>query len=185
MHPYQMQRLLKMRRKDEILALKRGSLYHAIGRLERAGLIEVETTERNGKRPERTTYRITPAGAQALGEALRRMLAVPRRESSEFMAAVSFLVHLPAEEAVGFLEERCRRLESDMTWRAGALVAAGAFVPRIHLVESEYLVAMQRAELEWVRGLAQDLRAGTLTWNFEEIIAAVNADREAASDGKE
>ena len=33
MHPYQMQRLLHLRHKDEILALKRGSLYHAIRRL--------------------------------------------------------------------------------------------------------------------------------------------------------
>ena len=37
MHPYQMQQLLRLRHKDEILALKRGSLYHAIARLQRAG----------------------------------------------------------------------------------------------------------------------------------------------------
>jgi DNA-binding PadR family transcriptional regulator len=185
MHPYQMQRLLRMRHKDEILALKRGSLYHAIGRLERAGLIVVETTERNGKRPERTTYRIATTGGDALGAALRRMVSVPRRESSEFMAAMSFLVHLPAEEAAGHLEERCRRLEDDITWRAGALVGATAFVPRIHLIESEYLLAIQRAEATWVRGLIEDLRAGTLTWNFDEIISAVHVEREAASDGKE
>ena len=54
MHPYQMQRLLRLRHKDEILVLKRGSLYHAIGRLMRAGLIAVKTTGREGKRPERT-----------------------------------------------------------------------------------------------------------------------------------
>jgi len=185
MHPYQMQQLLRMRHKDEILALKRGSLYHAIGRLERAGLIEVETTGRNGKRPERTTYRMTPAGGEALSATLRRMVSVPRRESSEFMAAMSFLVHLPADEAAGYLEERSRRLEDDITWRAGGLVSAAAFVPRIHLIESEYLLAVQRAELEWVRGLAQDVRTGALTWNFDEIISAVNADRIAASDGKE
>jgi DNA-binding PadR family transcriptional regulator len=184
MHPYQMQRLLRMRHKDEILALKRGSLYHAIGRLERAGLIEVETTERNGKRPERTTYRIAPAGEEALGASLRRMVSVPRRESSDFMAAMSFLVHLPAEEAAGYLEERCRRLEDDITWRAGALVGAAASVPRIHLIESEYLLAIQRAEAAWVRGLIEDVRSGALTWSFEEIISAVRAEREGASDGK-
>jgi DNA-binding PadR family transcriptional regulator len=185
MHPYQMQRLLLVRHKAEILALKRGSLYHAIGRLERAGLIEVETTGRNGKRPERTTYRITPAGGEALGESLRRMVSVPRRESSEFMAAMSFLVHLPAERAAEYLEERCRRLESEITQYVGSLVATAAFVPRIHLIESEYLVAMLRAELEWVRAMVEDIRAATLTWDFEEIISAVHLEREAVSDGKQ
>jgi DNA-binding PadR family transcriptional regulator len=185
MHPYQMQRLLGMRHKQEILALKRGSLYHAIRRLERTALIEVETTGRNGKRPERTIYRITPGGEESLGAALRRMVAVPRRESSEFMAAMSFLVHLPADEAAGHLEERCRRLEGDITWHVGALVGASAFVARIHLIESEYLIAMLRAELAWVRGLADDLSAGTLTWDFDEIISAVDAERAAANDGKE
>jgi DNA-binding PadR family transcriptional regulator len=92
MHPYQMQRLLRLRHKDEILVLKRGSLYHAIGRLMRAGLIAVKTTGREGKRPERTTYRIMPAGRDALVNTLRKIVATPRRESSEFMAAMSFMV---------------------------------------------------------------------------------------------
>jgi len=33
MHPYEMQRLIRRRRKDDFLVLKQGSLYHAIGRL--------------------------------------------------------------------------------------------------------------------------------------------------------
>src|SRR5271170_7017053 len=98
MHPYQMQRLLALRHKDEILALKRGSLYHAIGRLLRAGLIAVETTGRDGKRPERTTYRITSAGSKEFKLTLRKILSVPRREASDFMAAMSFLVHLDTGE---------------------------------------------------------------------------------------
>src|SRR4029453_19107495 len=58
MHPYHMQRLLRARHKDEILALKRGSLYHAINRLVRAGLIEPVSRDRAGRRPHRTTYRL-------------------------------------------------------------------------------------------------------------------------------
>src|SRR5690606_40911038 len=81
MHPYEMQRLLRERRKDELLALKRGSLYHAINRLARNGLIEVVGTSREGKRPERTTYRITPAGERELLETLREMVAEPRSEA--------------------------------------------------------------------------------------------------------
>ena len=94
MHPYQMQSLLRLRHKDEILALKRGSLYHAIGRLVRDELIAAKSTTRNGRRPERTTYAITATGRKEFTRVLRNIIAVPRRESSEFMAAMSFLVHL-------------------------------------------------------------------------------------------
>jgi len=62
MHPYEMQRLLLDRHWDEVLVLKRGSLYHAIRRLVSSKLIKIVGTSRDGKRPERTTYQITPAG---------------------------------------------------------------------------------------------------------------------------
>ena len=77
MHPYEMQRLLRERHKDELLVLKPGSLYHAISRLLRSQLIEAGETTRNGRRPERTTYRITPEGDAELIRWLRQMIAVP------------------------------------------------------------------------------------------------------------
>jgi DNA-binding PadR family transcriptional regulator len=184
MHPYQMQRLLRMRHKDEILALKRGSLYHAIGRLLKADFIAVEGTGRNGRRPERTTYRLTEAGEQGLVEKLQRMIAEPRQESSEFMAAMSFLVHLPAAEAAEKLEDRARALETRTISQAGVLAGASAFLPRIHLIESEYLVAMLKAELAWVRELGEDLRAGRLNWNIEEVLAEAQAERIRADGPK-
>ena len=51
MHPYEILRLLKERHKEEVLVLKRGSLYHAIERLLAAGHIEELDTRRNGRRP--------------------------------------------------------------------------------------------------------------------------------------
>src|ERR1700743_17588 len=75
MHPYQMQKLLRDRHKDELLVLKRGSLYHAIHRLERGELIEAVRTARQGKRPERTTYSITPAGKKELVRWLQQMIS--------------------------------------------------------------------------------------------------------------
>jgi DNA-binding PadR family transcriptional regulator len=185
MHPYQMQRLLKERHKDEVLALKRGSLYHAIARLERAALIEVETTGRDGRRPERTTYRITPAGIEAVLGKLRQIIATPRQEPSEFMAAMSFLVHLSPEEALECLPERERQLQAAIDARTAGMEAASAVVDRINLVESEYLLVMQKAELGWVRALEEDLRSGKLTWNTETIIRGADASRRAAARGKE
>lgn len=169
MHPYQMQQFLHSRQKDEILALKRGSLYHAIGRLMRTGLISVETTGREGKRPERTTYRITPEGMKALVDALRKIVATPRRESSEFMAAMSFLPHLDTQEAVLLLEERAGKLNCEIADILAGLSAALTHVLPIHLVESEYLLAMLEAEVAWVRKLEAEIQTGTLTWDLDAI----------------
>ncbi len=181
MHPYQMQRLLRLRHKDEILALKRGSLYHAIRRLVRDELIAVESTERAGNRPERTVYRATAAGLATLSEVLRRIVGTPRRESSEFMAAMSFLIFLTPEEAAERLNERVRRLEAEVAGYAERLSQAGEYVPRIHLLEGEYLVSMQRAELEWVKGLRDEIQQGRMRWDLEQILREVRAGVEAAS----
>src|SRR5437016_1094606 len=83
MHPYEMQRLIRQRKNDNFLDLKRGSLYHAIGRLERVNLIEPVATTREGRRPERTVYRLTEDGAAETLAWLRELLANPARDSTQ------------------------------------------------------------------------------------------------------
>src|SRR5262249_50070842 len=142
MHPYQMQRLLRLRHKDDILVLKRGSLYHAIGRLLRAGLIAVKARGRDGKRPERTPYRITPTGRDALTNTLGEIVATPRRESSAFLAGVSYMLFLDPDDAARELEERARKLKAEVAALTARLATASSHVLRINLLENEYLVAM-------------------------------------------
>jgi len=166
MHPYEMQRLLRERHKDELVTLKKGSLYHAINRLARAGLIEAVSTERAGRRPERTTYGLTAEGAKALGENLRAMVATPRREASEFFAGLSFLVYLEPADAATQLEERARRLEQKIDEINDARRRLVPRVKRINLIEEEYLLAMLRAELRWLRAVLDDVRSRELTWNL-------------------
>jgi len=175
MHPYEMQRLLRLRHKDEILALKRGSLYHAIGRLERDQFIAAKSTSRNGRRPQRTTYAIAAAGRKEFTRVLRHIIATPRRESSDFMAAMSFLVHLTPPEALPRLEERARNLENEIALRGAGLAAASRHVMRINLVESEYLVAMLKAELAWVRSLVGEIRRGALLWDLKAVLKDARA----------
>jgi DNA-binding PadR family transcriptional regulator len=177
MHPYEMQRLLRERHKDELLALKRGSLYHAINRLVRDGLIEAVSTRREGRRPARTTYRLTAAGASALASSLRTMVAEPRRETSEFFAGLSFLVYLDPDDAASQLEERARRLETDIEEMSSVRKQLVARVDRINLLEEEYLLAMRRAELRWVRSLLEDLRSRAFTWSLDEILKALRAQK--------
>lgn len=178
MHPYEMQRLIKERHKDEVLVLKKGSLYHAINRLQRSGLIEVIETGRQGRRPERTTYRISGEGELELVRWLRDIVGTPRPEPSEFMAAVSFLVYLPPPDAVAQLELRAEKLENELAGLTATIKALVARITRINILETEYLLAMRRAELKWVRGVIAELHAGRLTWDLNAIIEAIRAAKE-------
>lgn len=171
MHPYEILRVLKERHKEEVLVLKRGSLYHAIDRLLAAGHIEELDTRRRGRRPERTTYRLTDAGERHLLDGLRRLVAVPRHEASEFTAAMSFLVHLGPRDALAELEARARQIEMEIAATDEQLGYALGIAGRVNLLETEYQQAMRRAELAWIRGLAGDLRSGRLDWNLETLLA--------------
>jgi DNA-binding PadR family transcriptional regulator len=185
MHPYQMQRLLKERHKDELLELKRGSLYHAINRLMAAGLIEATNTARSGRRPERTIYRITAEGRQELIQTLQQMIELPRHESSEFMAALSFLLHLEHKDAIEKLEERAQHVEEELNASANRLKEAQQRVDRINLIESEYLLAMRRAELKWIRSLIPELRSKDLHWDMKKIFRNAKESRITAAAAKE
>ena len=184
MHPYQMQQLLRERHKDEILALKRGSLYHAIRRLLRSELIEEHSSGRHGRRPERTVYRLLAAGRQQLDRALREMIGVPQCEPSEFLASLSFLVFLAPATAAAKLAERARHLENEILTTTTTLSSVAGRVLRIHLIESEYRVAMRKAELRWVQALVGELSTGQFAWNLQQIFKEIRKDRKASAARK-
>lgn len=180
MHPYDILRVLKERRKDDVLVLKRGSLYHAIRRLAADGLIAEGETTRDGLRPERTTYTVTPAGEKALGDWLKQLVSVPRREPSTFMAAMSFLVYLEPAEAIRALEQRREQLEATIARFDQVAIMLKPKIGRLHLLESEYARAMCAAEAAWIGELLADLRGRKLTWDLKAILRqlrAFHADR--------
>jgi DNA-binding PadR family transcriptional regulator len=173
MHPYEMQRLIRERKKDKFLDLKRGSLYNAIGRLRRAGLIEEVAKAREGRRPERTIYQITAAGRDELVVWLRELLAYPVHEPSGFFAAISLVVYLSPEDVLEQLGERAARLESEIAGLDAALEELIPRIGRLVVLESEYTRVLRAAELGWVRSLIQELRAGTLSWDPEALLRLI------------
>lgn len=46
-------------------------------------------------------------------------------------------------------------------------------LPRVFLIEEEYLHTMTEAELRWVRSTADELESGKLYWDTEELLAFV------------
>ncbi|MBA3869120.1 MAG: PadR family transcriptional regulator [Anaerolineae bacterium] len=165
-HPYEMQRLIRSRGKDFAIAPTR-SLYHAVDRLVRDEWIEAAETQREGKRPERTVYRITELGREEFHIWLNTLLCKPALEYPLFVAALSFMPHFSVEGAVQALQVRSIELEGRIADSAIKLKAWKQHLPRLLLVEAEYMLAIQKAELEWVRSMIDDIETGRLPWTFE------------------
>src|SRR5262249_59406811 len=82
------------------------AIYRLVERLDGAGLIEPLGTTREGKRPERTVYRLTDAGRELSDEGLREMLGMPARENPSFPAALSMAGVLPPDAVAQELKRR-------------------------------------------------------------------------------
>lgn len=203
LHPYGIQRLIKQWGKDQVVNVgQRAGLYRTIARLEDAGLIAVGSTERDERYPERTTYRLTDTGRAAARQWMAEILSTPRNEYPEFPAALSFLPVLTPRATRDLLHQRRDRLarrltELDAELGAGAGAGAGRdaelgaghdgeaagetegqALPRVALIESEYLRAVTRAELAWVDGILAALDDGSFTWNREELDRIVATARD-------
>jgi DNA-binding PadR family transcriptional regulator len=161
MHPYEMANLLRRTGKEQDMKIKWGSLYTVVQNLEKHGFIKAVSSDREGRRPERTVYTITDAGRAELRDWLRELVGTPEPELSRFEAALSVLGVLPPDEATNLLAERLRALEAGIAAQR-ALLANSSQVPRLFLVEAEYALAMREAEAAWVRSLWKELTEETL-----------------------
>ncbi len=168
MHPYRMQRLIKDRGKDQVINVEqRASLYQTISQLLRAELIAFWETTRPEGFPERTVYKLTDKGHDTAVNWLREMLSSPAQEFPDFPAAVSLLPLLTPEDALHQLEIREARLTDQIASIDEEVQTNAASLPRLFLLESEYLRNILEAELKWVRSIIADLRGGQLTWSQE------------------
>ncbi|HXJ83931.1 MAG TPA: PadR family transcriptional regulator [Candidatus Methylomirabilis sp.] len=168
MHPYLIQRLLKERGKHRVINLgQRATFYKTIIRLQRDGLVAVRETVRHHQRPERTVYVATEEGRAVVVAWMREMLSTPRMEFPEFPAAIAYLPLLAPKDAMRQLETRRTRLQDALAEQKAGLDAAPRGLPRLFLLEEEYLRAITRAELAWVTSVIDDLRAGRVTWSPE------------------
>jgi DNA-binding PadR family transcriptional regulator len=168
-HPYEIHQTMLERKMDRLVKLSPGTLYHTIERLDRDGFVQVVETTREGKRPERTTYRLTDAGRDAFAERLRHLIATVAEEYPSFSVAVELMHTLDQEDAVRQLRVRALDLEARLAALDVACVHLAdmdlhpLFWPDIRLRHK--LVA---TELDWVTDLIAQLDSGVLSWPVGE-----------------
>lgn len=177
MHPYEMGVLLRQRNKEESIKFRYGSLYTVIDLLQRRGFIAARETAREGRRPERTVYEITPAGRGELHDWMVDLIGQPAKEYSQFEAALCLLPVLPPDQALALLRRRLELIEDNADVLARQIEQVGiANFPPIFLIESEYRLTMIRAELQFVAELVQRIEGG---WGPIDLWRALHQDREA------
>jgi len=166
MHPYELAATMRDRHQDEFIRLNFGSLYHTVDVLERNGWIIPAEREKEGNRPERTIYRLTPTGREVLVQVVGDILAQPRREYPHFAAGLMFMHHLTAEQTSGHLRARATALAAKVAKLSRInqeLKVHG--LKRLALIEMEHKIAMLEAERRWVLKIADEISDGRLEWN--------------------
>src|SRR5215831_15547661 len=164
-HVYGIQKLFEQQGKDRVVNVRsRASLYQALERLVRLGLVEVQETVRGEGYPDRVVYAITEPGREAARAWLRASLSEAGTEFPEFIAAVSILFGLKPDDARRQLETRLET-QAAVLGDAEAELSGYPGLPRLFLLEEEYRCAVLRAEVGWLRGVIDDLAAARLTWS--------------------
>jgi DNA-binding PadR family transcriptional regulator len=160
-HGYDVRRELLSWSADKWANVQPGSIYHALRKLSDEGLLRAVATEQVGSRPARTTYEITPKGAEEFKTLLRCnwwQLASP---PDPFMAAFSFLPALPRKEAGAALRNRAAQLQAGVEQLTAAL---GSDWTRNKPVFVSWMweLAVERAEVEigWCRRVADRVESG-------------------------
>ncbi len=164
-HPYDVYQEMLRRREDTLVKVRPGTLYHAINRLAADGLLHERGTDREGNRPERTSYAITESGVDAATEALRGMLGRVAEEYPEFALGVAECSMLEPAEVADLLSRRA----ADLRGRLAEMDAAEGFVlakqlPEILWIELPWLRVTVQADLDWTEAVVARIRAGDLTW---------------------
>lgn len=164
-HPYDIAYTMHTRRMDEHIKLSMGTLYHVVDQLQRLGWIRPTETAREGRRPERTIYAVTPEGRRQLQDRLRQLIAQPTREYSSFEAGLTFLHQLPREEAAMLLRRRAEALREQIDlwdYSLGQLRQRG--LGRLALIEVEMVQDARSFQRDWSLRIADEIENGTLDW---------------------
>jgi DNA-binding PadR family transcriptional regulator len=168
-HGYFVRRELVSWHAHEWAHLNPGSIYNALRTLSREAYLEEVETEAQGKRPARTTYRLTPDGEAAFLHLLREALwTVTPHDPAALLAAWGFAhtftrgeVSAAFEHRVAWIEANGRTLEYSIQDMAHTQTPAPV-AEHLRLVR-----ARLEGEAQWLSATLVRLRAGEYSFAGE------------------
>ena len=150
MHGYQMNEILMQ---DEAIGmtLKKANAYKLLNQMAKDSWVSYRE-EREGNRPPRRVYAITPVGEAAFQHLLRESLRAYAAPQMPSVIAYNYLGEMPAEEAVTLLQERRQAINE----RFNQLDDAPQEMVESHLGMA-YLHRFYIAELKWLDEIIEKL----------------------------
>jgi DNA-binding PadR family transcriptional regulator len=161
-HGYSIRRELETWRAEQWANIAYGSIYHALGKMAEEGLIEAVDTEQAGKRPARTTYRITSDGEEEFQRLLREYWWELKPLIDPFQVALTFMNELPRDELLAAMRHRQTRVQAFLAGFSFAIKSWNEYVPR-HIEENLRLIsARYAAEVPWAEEMIGKVERGEL-----------------------
>jgi len=118
-----------------------------------------------------------PTGRDELRAWMTDLIAEPVKEYPQFEAALCLLPVLPPDEALGLLRARVERIAQNMAALMQHVEAIGELnFPPLFLVETEYRLALMKAEQHFVAELVRKIESG---WGPLELWRGFHEEREA------
>ena len=175
-HGYFLRRELMTWHVDEWANVQPGSIYNALRSLEKDGYVEESGTESEGKRPARTTYRMTAAGEVEFLRLFRSTLwNVEVFDTKPVMVIASFMHALSRQEVIAALEHRIAKVDAIILTNAYNIedTAHSSTTPKYVREIFELSTIRLRGEQQWTRDLRERLLAGEYVFAGEEAATAV------------
>jgi DNA-binding PadR family transcriptional regulator len=168
-HGYELRQGLLSWGADEWANVTPGSIYNALKTLVQDGALEVRGTGRQGARPERTVYQLTPGGEQEFQRLVRQTLWGSRLPNHPLLAGLAFFPLLPREDVAEAMRHRADGLREqaesyrrDLERIEAGQPASSDGVPR-HVAESIRLIAgLLESEAAWAEDFVERLEDGEL-----------------------
>lgn len=160
-HGYEVRRELITWHAEEWANVAPGSIYSALKTLTKEGLVEVAGTDREGTRPDRTTYKLTPQGEHRMNELLRDTLWQVNTLVDPLVAAISLMSFLDRGELVAALEGRAAKIAGMVEHANRALALIDDVETPAHVKPMmELMNARLISELEWSEKFRAELKNG-------------------------
>ncbi len=105
-HGYKVYRELMAWQADKWTSLKPGSIYHALGQLEKEQFIRPTGVQESSEGPSRTTYELTIAGIEEFLKIEKSVLLNDDLNIEFFGAGLAFMQVLPRAEVLSLLKAR-------------------------------------------------------------------------------
>jgi DNA-binding PadR family transcriptional regulator len=160
LHGYRIKTILGDRGLRFWFPIEDASIYSMLNSLVKEGLAKKVTTEREGKRPKRTLYAITPEGRRHYEDLLREAWRNPISYTDPIQVALAASGDLPDKEVARLSEERLGALEERLKEVQSLRDAA----PDIEMVNRES--SRLESEINWLRQINLRNKKNRTQWRI-------------------